>query len=64
MVKFRKNLIFAYSSIPLFRYSVFRVLLTPLLVSIRCDGSVHEKLKTSINNIYYLHCTCLQDNKV
>ena len=29
MVKFRENLIFAYSAIPLFRYSVFRVLLTP-----------------------------------
>ena len=31
MVKFRENLIFAYSAIPLFRSSVFRVLLTPIV---------------------------------
>ena len=40
MVKFRENSIFAYSAIPLFRYSIFRVLLTPIILGERGEESI------------------------
>jgi len=49
MVKFRKNLIFAYSAIPLFRYSVFRILLTPFVIcSLNSNALMKSLLMQSI----------------